>query len=540
MARILWMSDGPERPTGFGLVTGEICARLASLGHAVTILAWWEAAPGVFAGIDVIPCPVSPREASAVLVSTLLDVRADILVTLADIPWVSYIASPDVRSFLDARRIPWCLYYPMDGARPDGTMPEAWGATLRQADLPVAMSRFGTGVSARSGIQAACIPHGCDTGLFRPPPDKDAAKRAAGYDGRFVVLADMRNHRRKMLPRLLDIFRLFAAGKDDVVLLLNTNIVAEEDADSYCYDLQADIAALGMSDIVRLSRAAGAGPLTLPQVAALYDVADIHLLTSYGEGFGLPTLQAAASGVVPVAGAHSANVELLGRHGLAVPCDGTVLDEFGMARPLIDRRQAAEALEALYRDRLRCARLSGMGRNFALTLDWTIVVAAWETLLSGADLRLDRPAPAQTPLTAHLRPTGHDAATLPPPRLTIPVRPPGFPGGRGDAAILVHAACAPALRRLTTIFPGLSVRTAADWQDVPLPVLRDRLNGIMMVVDPQGGIHPGLPEICRQLGLVCIGAPDRSAARDDDSLLALARQLLTDPVAMDRRLGTCT
>src|SRR6266536_5601351 len=68
------------------------------------------------------------------------------------------------------------------------------------------------------------------------------------------------------------------------------------------------------------------------QLAAIYQAADVHLLTSWGEGFGLPTLQAASAGVVPIAVDYTASRELVGRHGFAVSAESSVLDEFGLVR----------------------------------------------------------------------------------------------------------------------------------------------------------------------------------------------------------------
>ena len=38
--RILWGSEQPTRPTGYGTVTREICKRLVERGHEVFIMGW--------------------------------------------------------------------------------------------------------------------------------------------------------------------------------------------------------------------------------------------------------------------------------------------------------------------------------------------------------------------------------------------------------------------------------------------------------------------------------------------------------------------
>src|SRR5438552_3451784 len=103
-------------------------------------------------------------------------------------------------------------------ASADGRLPSGWIRMLETADVPVAMSRFGVEVSAACGIEASYVPHGCELDVFRPPPDKDEAKRRLGYEHRFVLFSDARNQPRKLIPRLLDVATEFARGKDDVVV----------------------------------------------------------------------------------------------------------------------------------------------------------------------------------------------------------------------------------------------------------------------------------------------------------------------------------
>jgi glycosyltransferase involved in cell wall biosynthesis len=85
-------------------------------------------------------------------------------------------------------------------------------------------------------------------------------------------------------------------------------------------------------------------PLT--RLVALYQAADVHLLASAGEGFGLPTLQAAAAGVVPLASDYSGSRELVSGHGEAIRVRHFVLDTSGLRRALIDIDDAVDKLDA--------------------------------------------------------------------------------------------------------------------------------------------------------------------------------------------------
>ncbi len=246
------------------------------------------------------------------------------------------------------------------------------------------MSRYGCDVTQANGIEAAYIPHGVDTKIFRPPVDKNLAKRSLGYEGKFVILSDARNTLRKMLPRTLEIFRRFAADKDDVILHLHCDPDDSPDhTPNYHYDLQSDIAFLNLTDKVCLTKGmSSAKGIPLEQLAHIYQAADVHLLASWGEGFGLPTLQAAATGVVPLASDYSASQELVLGHGEAICLRHLLLDQFSLRRALIDIDDAVSKLEKLYRNRELLACKAQGSREFALSYDWECVVPQWKNCFS--------------------------------------------------------------------------------------------------------------------------------------------------------------
>jgi glycosyltransferase involved in cell wall biosynthesis len=298
--KILWMSDSPTSASGFGNVTRFVCAGLAACGHHVDILGWQTRGLPV-AWQNCALFPFRRRFGADLLREYLRGLRPDVLVTLHDISLLTDVADPVITGVMRTAAIPWVMYYPIGGDMGDGRLPSSEVHVLEMVDLPIAMSQYGRDVTQVNGVTPAYIPHGVDTSLFQPPADKSAAKRALGYDGRFVVLSDARNQPHKLLPRTLEIFRRFAAKKDDVLLHLHCD-PQDPIARSpyYTYDLRSDIDFLGLSTKVRITAGFSiTAGLSLPQLAAIYQAADVHLLASSGEGFGLPTLQAAAAGVVP-------------------------------------------------------------------------------------------------------------------------------------------------------------------------------------------------------------------------------------------------
>jgi glycosyltransferase involved in cell wall biosynthesis len=377
------MSDSPTTPSGFGNVTRNVCAGLAKLGHSVFILGWQTSGqPRMWQGCMMYPIRLNPLGAD-ILLSYLQRLRPDVLITLADIWWMNFIADPIIKNFMHIARIPWALYFPIDGQKSDGTLPRSWIRMLKSVDIPISMSKYAKRLVEKSGIPCHYIPHGVDEKVFHPPIDKEREKSILGYDGRFVVLSDSRNQIRKMLPRLIDTFVEFAKGKEDVLLHLHCDPAdpASRVID-YNYSILNDIKYLRMSEKIRFTANYRVDRgLDLEQLASIYAAADVHLLVSWGEGFGLPTLQAASSGVVPIAPDYSANQELIEDHGILLNVAHFIEDQFGISRAYVDTGHVVQELNRLYENHNQLLEMSDRSTQIAETYSWDQIVREWHDLL---------------------------------------------------------------------------------------------------------------------------------------------------------------
>jgi glycosyltransferase involved in cell wall biosynthesis len=471
--------------------------------------------------------------------------------------------------------IPWALYYPIDGDMGQGRLPPSWVRILETVNLPIAMSAYGRDVTRANGVMPAYVPHGVDSKIFQPPGDKQAAKCSLNYGGKFVILSDARNQPRKLLPRTLEIFGRFAAGKNDVVLHLHCD--PDDPAaqtPEYRYNLRGDIAFLGLTDKVKISAGMSiATGIPLDRLAAIYQAADVHLLASWGEGFGLPSLQAAASGVVPMASDYSASRELVSGHGEPVRVRHFLSDQFGLRRALIDIDDAVGRLENLYRHPAELADKSEAARRFAEAYDWEQIICQWDDLLSrqvhqlrdrvrqplaGARLELNRPGSNIPPqLATAVRsalpflPDGaqvtvnvveskageltlgvlQDASSFEH-TLTIPVTlPPVEPAIKSRVAgcIYLDSECdALVAQRLSRIFPGLNAWSARVFElgqsevnglpvrikVVPMqsPAFRHHLAASTLALD-LAGENADLPTLAAELRVPCITRVAQAAQR---------------------------
>ena len=538
--KILWMSDSPTTPSGYGNVTRRVCAGMADRGHHVSILGWQtQDQPTLWQNCMLYPSGFSADE----MLKDLRQLQPDVLVTLADVRWLTYLNYPTIANFLHTTGIPWVLYYPLDSDMGENCLPLSWVHILKTVDLPIAMSYYGRDVAQANGVLSAYIPHGIDTKVFEPPANKDFTKQAFGYEGKFVILSDVRNQIGKMLPRTLEIFRRFAADKDDVILHLHcdpSNPFASHP--KYSYDLRSDIAFLNLTDKVHLTKDMSVSTeLSLEQQAKIYQAADVHLLASWGEGFSLSTLQAAATGVVPLAPDYTASQKLVGNHGETISIRCFLLDEFGLRRGLIDIEDAVSKLEKLYRDRELLACKAQKSREFALSYDWKRIVPQWEELL----LR----ETARKKMSLHSSVQSERTLRIP---VTLPLvkskqRLPGY--------VYVASQCdVPSVLALQHIFPDLKVWSTVSLDfgsllsnDKPLQVkvvqansaeYRPHLAMSTLALD-MGSFDPVLPVEAAKLSVPCIGLakhreqaqlwPELSLEKPDPLKAAeLGRQVLTD------------
>jgi glycosyltransferase involved in cell wall biosynthesis len=576
---VLWMSDDPDTPSGFGNVSRWVCEGLRRRGHKISIIGWQAQEPHEWNGCRVYPGGAEPL-GKAALYPFLLRHRPEVVVTLADIWWLSYMNDPHIRRQLDMTGTPWALYFPVDGDC-GGMLPPSWIELLRTVDIPIAMARYGQSAVQRAGLACEYIPHGVDTELFAPPPDRESAKARLGLQGKFVILSDSRNQPRKLLPRLLEIFALVAAECPRAFLHLHTDPDDEFTRTSgYSYDLRADIRALGLEGRVGLTPGLSVrkgGGIPLEALARYYQAADVHLLASSGEGFGLPTLQAAAAGAIPVAVAYSANEELIDGHGMTIRVGDWTHSAFGVRRALLDIDDAAAKLLRLAREPDLRADLSRRARAFAVGYAWDGLIDRWDSLLRSAPVRLRAAPPCATERSATIAALAPASARWPGATIsvkfvertagaleamikadaraqgkdvTIPACPaacrvgnlviprqPGFVGLRAGDLDLFNA-----LKSLFPILHGWTpdeIGKEADVEHLPLGApqgARYALARSILLLDTGGGMPEDLLVDAAWLRIPCLHGGDPVAARfwptlqasTTDEALVIARKLLTD------------
>ena len=220
----------------------------------------------------------------------------------------------------------------------------------------------------------ATIPCGVDTDLFTPG-DRAEARRRLGLDDRPVLLWVGRIAPIKGLDTLLDtVARLREAGRDMRLLVVGGE--ADEPTNGHETSLRRRIAALGLGESVRF-----VGPQPQSVLPLYYAAADVTVLPSYYESFGMVALEAMACGS-PVIASRVGGLVTTVRDGVT-----------GFLVPDGDVEALAERIETLVTDPELRWRLGREGVRWAAQHRWPCVAEAvckeYASLESRATAHLD-------------------------------------------------------------------------------------------------------------------------------------------------------
>jgi len=355
--KLLWCGDSPAVTTGFGRVSQSVLEGLYQTGnYDISVLGinhpigYPHRYEGMF---RIYPAAFGGNVYGFHRLQDVIDrEKPDIIVINNDL----WIVSEYVKHIPKDNKI--FTYSPVDAL----PVSDIWINTIDSIG-----ARIGTYTNfAKNGILEAnnsvnidIIGHGVDTDEFYLIDD--ARKFLANIpEDAFVVQNVNRNQPRKRLDLFLKAMRLWLSTKsnNDNILFYYHGCV--KDMGWNLIDLAKrwgiDDKFL-ISDQENFSPAAG---VSLSKLCKIYNAADVHVMTSMGEGFGLSPFESAACGVAQVVPNHSACKELW--EGVAPLIDikewevltGGINTEGGV----IDIDSLASILDNLYTNRKELKQIS--------------------------------------------------------------------------------------------------------------------------------------------------------------------------------------
>ena len=309
-------SNSPGQPTGYGQATEALVKLLKRDGVDVASLSNYgnEGVNTTYdTGYGQIPVYARGNEAYSNDVTpahhkhwkALNPDQADLLITLYDV-WVLNGKGYD--------NIPIASWTPIDhNPVPPGVL--KW---LQKDNVtPLAMSKFGLEQIEKVGVKGHYIPHSIDTKVFKQTDkiDDQPINDFMGFeDGRFIVGMNAANKssgilHRKAYSENFMAFALFARKHPDAILYVHADASSQ-----HGWNLIALAQLLGIpkDNLTFPDPLAYRYGMSQETLAGIYSSWDVMLATSYGEGFGIPTVEAQACGVPVIVSNFAASPELVG------------------------------------------------------------------------------------------------------------------------------------------------------------------------------------------------------------------------------------
>lgn len=304
--RILWHSNSPWTPTGYGNQTALVTQGLHKAGYPIAVSSYYGLEGGI---LDMGGILCYPRIASTwgedAMVNHAKDFKADIVISLCDI-WI-------LQTSAFKGNIKWIAWAPID----HDEVPPPVLVRAREAYKVIAYSKHGQRAFKRKGIDALYIPHCIDTKVFYPRDKKESRKIFNIPEDAYCVGMVAQNKSlpsRKAFQQSLEAFANFSKNKPQARIYLHTMMGTEQTGMNileYCHHLKIADKIIYTAPYTYLFK------LGSEELAKLYSSFDVFLNPAMGEGFGIPIVESQACGIPVIIGNWTSMPELCGS-GLTV------------------------------------------------------------------------------------------------------------------------------------------------------------------------------------------------------------------------------
>lgn len=328
----------------------------------------------------------------------LKETKTDIFIILLDtfmlFPWFLNIDTSPAKTY---------FWFPSDGG---GGMPKGCENILRKVDCPIAMAEFGQKqVWDYYQIKTKFIPHGVDSKrFFRLDNEKRKQLRQQwGLDNKFVIGVVARNQPRKNLDRTIKIMYLLKDKLPNAVCLMHLD---PNDPAQQMFNIPSLIQKLGLENRFIFTGMSAFKGFGWDKMNEIYNLMDVFLLSTSGEGFGIPIIEAMSAQVPVLATDYTTTPELVinNKAGLGIKLsgteeldmfsfdsreydklamDGTITGSWEVERGFCSIKDAVDKLVYLYNNPKECEMMGLNGRKSVLEkYDFNIIAKKWEEIIN--------------------------------------------------------------------------------------------------------------------------------------------------------------
>ena len=242
--------------------------------------------------------------------------------------------------------ISFVLYSPIDGSP---IYPEWTNFIKRYVNKFVVVSKYAQEVIKQTDptMQVDQVYHGVDIETFKKLPEEQIKNSREQLGKKFIVNMTGTNQLRKQYPVALEAFARFSQDKDDVLLFLHTQRFL-----SVGWNLDKLIRLFNLSGkVVFTEGIMGAHGIPKKDLNLVYNIADVFLNSSCGEGFCLPLIENMAIGQPIIYADNTSLSELVGDAGVAIPTDHWTIfpnNDRELIRPIPSSKHITDALNKMY------------------------------------------------------------------------------------------------------------------------------------------------------------------------------------------------
>ena len=282
--------------TGYGCQTRIFLPRLKELGHEMSMTAFYGLSGSIIEqnGIRIYPKAFHPYGQDIVAANAGVE-KADILISLVD----AWVCNPRHMSLNGNRWVPW---FPIDSE----PIAPSIVTSISEAYKRIVFSHHAENMLDAVGLDYYYVPHGIDTNIFKPY-DKAESRKMLGIpeDAYLVgmVAANKGNPSRKAFAEQIAAFLGLKNKHPEAVLYLHTH--NGENGQNQSVNLPEFLAGLELvlnKDVFFCNQHQYQLAFSDDYMARAYSAMDVLMNVSYGEGFGIPIIEAQACGTPVIVG----------------------------------------------------------------------------------------------------------------------------------------------------------------------------------------------------------------------------------------------
>lgn len=368
--RILCLGDSPFISTGFGVVNKVATDTLLDAGHELIVLGAQDESEHPEAKFIFIPRDGGTADVMgwAKAPEVVKQYRPDAVHIIADPATVTtWLLHDEIKS------LPVVAYMPIEGAPLNRIWQRVWDITPNLKIITC--SEYGQRVLSDAGYHSVMAYHGVSPD-FTPYSDglRAEMRKAVDWSDKFIVMNVATNVRRKQWPRLLEAIALLKRRHPDIYLYAHTKPFNNFYLGGH--DLAQLAEQIGVEDRVIFPHfPADSWNLPLrgtsgPGLVDLYNMADMFVLPSQIEGFGLPLAEAMACGLPVVTTGHGPQAEVVGGAGDLLPVNDWEWNQSHQKYANVHPRDIAAAIEVIHNSPEKRRRMRAKSIERAKRFRW--------------------------------------------------------------------------------------------------------------------------------------------------------------------------